>query len=165
MMKHNACIELISVETGLEADAVARALGLFVRGLVEELLLLGQVCIRGIGCFELRSVPSRHDNGQLIPPAREVVFTSRSVQGNDALRVFRSKAMLDMSTSRKILRLYVSCFRRSAKAGDEFRLEGFGVFRNEGVRYTFVPDRSVHDLFNTGLGILIPLEISSGNKR
>ncbi len=158
-MKHLHSVKRMAEALGLDHATAIGYLEQFVCGLGEELLERGSVCLKGVGCFEVRHVPAGYRQGQWFPPVRRLVFSTRAVSGAVGRDIVERTTALPSSRAALFVKVFSSVVRDAGRAKQEFILEGIGIFSTVDGRYRFVADRMLEELLNQGYHHLPVLEL------
>lgn len=162
-MKQERCVARLEKKVSLNRQHTIQLLNAIVAGFVEELVQRGEVSVKGLGCFRVVYVPfsrKKQDNFiQALPPRKKMVFQTRPVADNGALRIIKDKTGLTGAEAETFYRVLSGYFRESLAKKRDLFLEGLGSFTEVEGRYIFVPDKVLQEIVNNGFEHLSVFEV------
>ncbi len=165
-MKHETCVALLEKRFSLDKEQIVGFLDNILAGLVEELVVNGEVTLQGLGCFTVAHFPSGSNGGskvvKFVPPRKSIVFFARPVSTAATWKIIGRKTGLVKKDAEMFCSILASHLRKRFKKKQEIQLEGLGVFKSfEETKYGFVADRELQDIVNTPYHHLSAVELKS----
>lgn len=122
-----------------------------MQDLITSFIIQAKECrLRDVGRFKIGVIAAQSDiaNKQIIPPATEILFTSREENISDGLvKYIADKKQLGVSQALDDLKKWCSEAKNKLKNGEEILLEPLGVIKKGTSGNIFIPQNSSFQFF------------------